>query len=160
MSAHRQVVKLTAVVTLLTRFKDRAPDLLDELENRMGDFDGFRHDLSYSDMPKGKGPPTSVVEAQATGELLRLSQVEQDIKGHIDTITLAAYALHDLANEYVPQKFAAPMCDASGRDWAVQWQDANCTDLASKGGLCARCYKRETRWRQANGKPSRSEPAA
>src|SRR4051812_18946015 len=101
--SRRTVVQFAAVITLLTKLQERVPDLFQELHNRMGDYDGFPHDLSASDMPRPKGPPSSVVENQATGQLLELAKVERATVGHITDIAYATYELLRLANQWAPQ---------------------------------------------------------
>jgi hypothetical protein len=160
--SRRPVIQFFAVATLLNRLNQRVPALFEALHERMSYYDGFPHDLSASDMPKPKGVPTSVVEAQATGELLELSKVERTAAGHVTDLAFATYELLRLANVHVPTAHAeAPVCASTGREGAIEWCDPTCADYATKAGLCAKCYQREYRWRQARGKSSRGvEPAA
>lgn len=47
-----------------------------------------------------------------------------------------------------------------GHAGSIEWGDPTCTELPTKGGLCASCYQRERRWRIDNGKPTTEAPAA
>lgn len=50
-----------------------------------------------------------------------------------------------------------PRCDATGREGAIQWADATCTNVATRGPLCDRCSKREYRWRVRHELPPRRD---
>jgi hypothetical protein len=154
--SRRPLVQFFAISTLLTRLNQRVPALFEALHEQMGYYDGFPHDLSASDMPKAKGVPTSVVEAQATGELLELSKIERTAAGHVTDLAYATYELLRLANIYVPSAPSeAPVCASTGREGAIEWCDPTCADYATKAGLCARCYKRESRWRKEHNRGRR-----
>lgn len=101
--------------------------------------------------------PVTAVEV-AAAQRIDLQNWLDDLEGHASAIAaIAANALRDCERIIGRRVVEVRRCDPSGRDGEGYWGDYGCPNVASRGPLCDKCSKREYRWRQAHGLPSRTD---
>jgi hypothetical protein len=88
---------------------------------------------------------------------LELANQLADLEAHAAAIAYIAANACNEADRIVGHHLEAPRCTATGRDGAIEWADATCTAIASRGPLCDRCSRREYRWRADHGLSTRTD---
>lgn len=115
---------------------------------------------------EGRGSGTSAPVERDAVRIHELTANREDLRDLITDVSERADALvrfvKHLSGTPLPGADGEALCSDKqmGREGAIDWGDATCTELPLQGGLCFRCYQRERRWRRARGLEDRSEPAA
>jgi hypothetical protein len=112
------------------------------------------------------GPVTSDATSRAALMKVRFQADIDQLTDDREAIYSLAISLSRLLETGIRQhgpgiiKPTERVCDASGREGAIEWADPMCGDYAAKSVLCARCYQRERRWRLAHNLTTRQDEAA
>ena len=148
-----------------------APDITRAVEH-------LREELSVlgyparSDGPKVAGGSSSTPTERDGTQAAHLSGMREDLRDTIVDIGQRIDALvrlvRHILGEAMPTADGEALCAdvQKGREGAITWGDPTCTELPlgnDNGGrrkLCARCEKREMRWRKEHGLTFRGESAA
>jgi hypothetical protein len=153
MTNHRDHSRDFATVEMTRLVREVQRQALEHLAHQYHSYDG------RSAQTMGDGTP------RAAGELTTLERhalARMEISATIDQIHDDMNALPIMLASYLafarkaqgfraPTAEDAPRCSPNGRDGYMEWMDPLCQDLATKSGLCGRCYMREYRWRSTHG---------
>lgn len=161
--------RIVAIARLVDSYAILANEALDHLHRELVHADGMPATSIGDGMPRGGGgpsssrsqdddnddgpePSTSVERAMLSR--IRIAAQRDQIYDDISTLGIVLDSAMKVARRAqgmrVPVEVARSECSSTGRDGAEVWGVA-CWDLATKSGLCHRCYMREYRWRKAHG---------
>ena len=137
---------------------------LEHINQQLAHLDGYPTATMSDGTPHGTAEMTSV--ERVTHIRYSLGAQREQIRDDLEAVEqLVASLDHDCRHvlRLVAQtRDAQPgYCDSTGREGAIVWADPTCRDLATKAGLCGRCYQREYRYRKEHGlEPREIEPGA
>jgi hypothetical protein len=103
--------------------------------------------------------PVTLTPTERAAELaLRLEREEADINARLRLIGTVAASVGSDINRLIGTRLAKPKrCDATGREGSIEWWDATCDLVPSRGPLCDKHSKAEYRWGIAHGKAPRHD---
>jgi hypothetical protein len=101
-------------------------------------------------------PLTPTERAAAIG--MRIDDDLECVRGEIEMIGRLTAGVYGTMNRLIGKRYVPPKrCDAQGRQGSIEWWDADCTLVPSRGPLCEKHSQREYRWRIRNGLPKRTD---
>ena len=130
----------------------------------------INEDLDSIGYPSGGNSSRRPAYTDPAGEdAMRAANLIDDRECLRDLIAEVETAVHEVvrfaaikARKRIPTAADVKLCGEGqlGRDGVERWGHPGCCEVPVSGGLCAREYAAERRWRKAHDLPDRSEPAA
>ena len=158
MTRTRNDVALEAASLLLGNLAARLPVAIATLRRELDIVDGYPATTLGDGMSRSTADLTSV--ERAADARWRMSGNLDDLRDMATTIVELVNTMNTMTDRALGTR--APAADVArcrdhqlGRDGVPDWGRPDCEELPAKAGLCSACYRRETRWRQANQMPAR-----
>jgi len=143
---------LNTIVGLAEGLSSKLPNAKAHLLSEMRQCDSLP---GGSDAPKVQATAELTAVERAASRRMALQADLNALDAELDSVVATLRVMQQNCDKILGTRIEVPRCSAAGREGAIEWSVPDCWDAPTVSTLCAKCYHRERRWRQARGLPTR-----